>query len=76
MFLISHLLVRDVLDVTTKEEDVVHQRIPAMRVRVIVMGQEMEEEMMDTWDAKMTRMSFRIYFLETFLSSICMHSIC
>ena len=52
MFLISHLLVRDVLDVTTKEEDVVHQRIPAMRVRVIVMVQEMEEEMMDTWDVK------------------------
>ena len=54
MFLISPLLVRDVLDVTTKEEDVVHQRIPVMRERVIAMVQEMVVEMMDTWDAKMT----------------------
>ena len=52
MSLISHLRVRDVLGVTFKEEDVVHQKIPAMRVRVIAMGQEMVEEMMDTWDAK------------------------
>ena len=52
MFPISPLLVRDVLGATSKEEDVVLQRIPAMRVRVIVMDQEMAEEMMDTWDAK------------------------